>query len=215
VRLDPSAEEPKSTTCDIVLETGTTRTGTIVGPDDKPLTGVLIAGDAPVLGPSDQPRKLETAAFTVTALSSQRPRSLLFYHPEKRLSKLVRVKADEGAPLTVRLEPAGTMTGRVLDAEGRPLAGLSVLLDFNRSVLVNKHIPFEYLTSTTPLPTQTAAKTDDAGRFRLEGVIPGLQYNLFVSEGGLGTKSVVRLKDVSVESDKNKDLGDLKPTQEK
>lgn len=215
VRIDPSAKEPKSTTCDLVLEPGTTRTGTVVGPEDKPLTGVLIAGDAPVLGTSDQPQKLETAAFTVTGLNKQVPRSVLFYHPEKRLSKLVQVKADDGAPLTVRLEPAGTMTGRVVDAEGRPLAGLSVLLDFNRSVLVNKHIPFEYLTATTPLPMQTAAKTDDEGRFRLEGVIPGLRYNLFVSEGGLGTKSVVHRKGVSVESDKNKDLGDLKPMPEK
>ena len=49
----------------------------------------------------------------------------------KRLSKLAWVKADGAGSLTIRLEPPGTITGRVVDARGRPLAGLSIALDRN------------------------------------------------------------------------------------
>jgi hypothetical protein len=204
VRIDPTAKEPKSLTCDIALEPGTTRTGTVVGPDGKRLSGVLIAGDVPVLGMSDGPRKLATADFSVSGLSKDLPRAVLFYHPEKKLSKLVRLKADDGEALTVRLEPGGTLTGRVVDEDGQPQKGVGVVLEFDRSVLTNKDIPFEFLAGTTPLPRQLTAKTDDQGRFRVEGLVAEARYNLVVAQGG------AQVKTVSVAAGKEKDVGDLK-----
>ena len=111
VRINPSEKDAKSGVCDIALEPGETRAGTVVGPDGKPLTGVFVEGHR-VMG---RQMKLETARFTVTGLSSRTPQPVMFYHPEKRLGKLEWVKADKGRPLTVRFEPPGTITGRVVD----------------------------------------------------------------------------------------------------
>jgi RNA polymerase sigma factor (sigma-70 family) len=210
VRIDPSEKDPKSTARDIALEPGRTRTGTVLGPDGQPLAGVLAGGLAPVVRTYGTPRKLETARFTATGLSPREPRALVFYHHEKQLSKLVRVKADEGGPLTVRLEPLGGITGRVLDANGRPWAGLTVLLELNRSVLTNKDVPFEFLISETPFTPRAQVTTDKDGRFQFKGVVPGMPYNLFVSEGGPGTRVAYHAKDLSAESGKTRDLGDLK-----
>jgi RNA polymerase sigma factor (sigma-70 family) len=211
VRINPSAKDAKSTDYTIALEPGETRTGTVVGPDGKPLTGVSASG----LSALDTfgrfpPVKLATANFTARGLSRTAPRPLMFFHPEKRLSKLVWVKADGGGPLTIRLEPPGTMTGRVVDANGRPLAGHTIHLWY-MDVLLNKHVPVEFLRSGRigPLGFPTT-RTDAEGKFRFERLVPVLKYRLIVIDGAPGEGTVRLTKDVSVEPGKVKDVGDLK-----
>jgi hypothetical protein len=204
VRINPSEEDAKSGVCDIALEPGETRTGTVVGPDGKPLTSVFVEGHRPVGG---QMQKLPTDRFTVTGLSSRTPQPVMFYHPEKRLSKLEWIKAHKGRPLTVRLEPPGTTTGRVLDARGRPLAGLDIGARVDADALRNMGMPglaFKFQTIG-------ANKTDAEGKFRLEGFIPDVKHTLRGYGKVLGDGSVANLvTDVSVKSGEVKDLGDLK-----
>jgi protocatechuate 3,4-dioxygenase beta subunit len=203
VRINPSEEDAKSRVCDIALEPGETRTGTVVGPDGKPLTGVFVEGHRPVGG---QMQKLVTDRFTVTSLSSRTPQPVVFYHPEKRLSKLEYVKADKGRPLTVRLEPPGTITGRVVDARGRPLAGLDIGARVPADALSNMGLP-GLAVWVQPIGSN---KTDAEGKFRLEGVIPDLKHTLHGSGKVLGDGSVVNLAtDLSVKSGEVKDLGEL------
>jgi RNA polymerase sigma factor (sigma-70 family) len=208
VRINPSEKDAKSTACDIALEPGQTRTGTVVGPDGKPLPGAFAGGLSPIDISRVPPLKLDAATFTAVGLSARTPRPLFFFHPEKRLSKLEWVKADGADPLTVRLEPPGTITGRVVDAAGRPLAGLSIDLHFE-DVVVNKNIPFEFLEPSSPLDSPRK-KTDAEGKFRFEGLAPALKYRLYASGGALGERFVDLAREQSVESGKVKDLGDLK-----
>ena len=65
---------------------------------------------------SHQP--LPTAEFEVHALGSDGKRGLLFYHEGKQLAGAYVVKPDEAGPLTVKLEPCGTLTGRLVDGGG-------------------------------------------------------------------------------------------------
>ncbi len=208
VRINPSEKDAQPTACDITLEPGVTRTGTVVGLDGKPLAGVLAEGLSPIDQSRDQPFKLATATFTATGLSRQSPRPLFFFHPQTRLSKLIWVKADEAGPLTVRLDPPGTMTGRVVDAAGRPLAGLQLYLSFH-DVVLNKQIPFEFLEHNSPLSTDNEVTTDAQGRFRVEGLIPGLKYELLATGKGLGDHYLHLATGLSTESGKVKDVGDL------
>jgi hypothetical protein len=225
LRIAPSEKDPKSLVRDIVLETGRTRSGTVLGPDGEPLAGVLAGGLSPTYGTYrlSPIRKLTTARFMATGLSPREPRALMFYHPEKRLWKLLQVKGDDG-PLTVRLEPLGGITGRVLDADGRPWAGLTALLGRNQGPLPNKDVPFEFLFHGIPLNEQVQeVTTDKEGRFRFEGVVPGMSHNLLVKEGGPGPRVAYQLfkgeggagvayhaQGLSAESGKTRDLGDLK-----
>jgi RNA polymerase sigma factor (sigma-70 family) len=203
VRIDPSAKDTEVTVGAIALEPGQTRTGTVVGPDGKPLKGVLPFGlfaleRFAVRGP------LTTASFTAKGLSKRTPRPLLFIHPGTRLSKLEWVKADGEKPLTVRLEPPGTLTGRLVDPTGRPLAGISIW-PWTRDVVLNKHFPLTAVGSEVLSPPGFR-KTDADGKFRLEGLLPAVKYDLWTS----GRRAVqLTTGGVSVESGKVKHLGDL------
>ena len=49
---------------------------------------------------------------------------LVFYHPTNNLGKVQKVRGERGSPLRVKLEPLGSVRGRVLDKDGRPWPGL-------------------------------------------------------------------------------------------
>jgi hypothetical protein len=60
-----------------------------------------------------------------------KPRTVIVLHPVKKLVRLLELKGDEEGPLTVKLEPAGTITGRLLDPDGKPMPRTSLTIDFD------------------------------------------------------------------------------------
>jgi hypothetical protein len=209
VPLDLSEKDPK-TSYDIALEPGQTRTGTVVGPDGQPLAGALVAGRTPVVNGIDfipeyfsAKHLLKDASFTAFGLSTHRARNLVFYHRQKQVGKVQPVRGDETGPLTVRLEPLGSTKGRLLDANGKPWAGLKVHAGLEAGCAHSQGMPWELGEGLGPMLAVTAT-TDRHGRFQLEGLLPGLKYNLSFSEGAYS------LGGLSAESGKAKDLGDLK-----
>jgi hypothetical protein len=106
-------------------------------------------------------------------LGTQRKRGLLFYHEAKHLAGAYVVKPDETGPLTVRLEPCGTWSGRLVDPGGLPQAG--ALLNCNRPLLFEDE---DKAFDKGALPS--SMRTDKDGRFRITGLVPGLKYNLEV-----------------------------------
>jgi hypothetical protein len=169
---------------DFPLPPARTLQGNVVGPDGEPLTGVSVIGltafpDSDILGNS---------AFAVTGLNPQRPRDLFFRHKGKALGKVLTVQGDEPEPLTVRLEPCGSASGRLVDGRGKGVAGVTVC----------------FLPGGHGQETATAA-TDDEGRFRVF-LVPGQAY-------AFGLSSFRRLLKVvppaETASGENKDLGDL------
>ena len=137
------------------------------------------------------------------ALGTQRKRGLLFYHEAKHLAGAYVVKPDEAGPLTVRLEPCGTWSGRLVDRGGLPQAGALLIC--------NRPIPFEdrggYASSRRG-PSRSSMRTDKDGRFRISGLVPGLKYNLEVLKDGRFAGRVAA--DVSTRAGEVKELGDFK-----
>ena len=74
-------------------------------------------------------RPLPSAVFEVHALGSTDKRGLLFYHEAKQLAGAYIFKPDEEGPVTIRLEPCGTLTGRLVDEGGVPQAGAQLTCD--------------------------------------------------------------------------------------
>jgi hypothetical protein len=222
IPIDPAEDDPKSMTCDIALEPGRTRAGRVVGPDDQPLAGTHVAGLTPLPHfaplpfpgmPGQKREGLKTPDFSVLGLSPRNVRNLVFFHPEKKLGKVQPVRGDEDGPVTVRLEPLGGVTGRVLDAKGQPWAGLTVAVELTRKFTDYKDLPFETMENLGPVMA-VKLKTDAEGKFRAEGLLPGLKYHLVVSDGELKPGKIVayHIEELSPESGKVKDLGDLKST---
>ena len=187
-------------------------TASVVGPDGKPLAGAHAAGLSPVFGFSRfEQRKLGSASFKVGGLAPRRPRAVFLFHQEKKLARVQRFEGDEKGPVTVRLEPLAALTGRLLDADGKPAAGLKVAALMSVRQEDYKELPIDLLydyPSWSKL-TNAEATTDKDGRFRIEGLVPGLKYLVNVKDGSEILPAYTR--DVpALESGKAGDLGDLK-----
>jgi hypothetical protein len=137
----------------------------------------------------------------------------VFFHPEKKLGKVQVVRDGQPAPLQVRLDALGSATGRILDADGRPCPGLTVHARISQKPEDTDHIPLYILfDGEWRQRLEVRGTTDAGGKFRLDGLMPGLKYTLEVreSEEG-GTVEFLRPPDSwSVETGRTKDLGDFK-----
>src|SRR5262249_28367746 len=105
------------------LDAGKLAKGRIVDPDGKSLSGAIVDGlrhDA--LRDTGPP--LGTDTFT--ALGVTRPRLVVFAHGAKKLGGRVVVRGDEKEPVVVKLEPWGEVSGRFLDADGKPIANATL-----------------------------------------------------------------------------------------
>jgi len=179
INLDEKAE---FLALDFILQPARTLQGTVVGPDGMPVTGVKVMG----LGALPEDELLEGSSFTVVGLNPCGARALFFRHREKGLGKFMTILGDQTEPLTVQLDPCGSVLGRLVHNDGKPAPGVTVAFfgAYGR---------------------EAKGDTDRQGRFRVDGLVPGQKYSL--------TPGLSRLQkdigEVQVESGRSKDLGDL------
>jgi RNA polymerase sigma factor (sigma-70 family) len=181
--------------CDIVLDPGTMPRGTVVGPDGKPLAGTKVLGLTAYGRWGNWTRApLKSAEFTVYGLDVNEEREVAFFHESKHLAGIVKVSGHAKGPLTVKLEPCGVVTGRLVTEDRKPQP--DVLLQVAEGVLPNAQF-----------------QTDKDGRFRIEGLASGAKYTLEVVKNG---KSAGRVfAGLTIKAGESKDLGDIqvKPKQ--
>jgi hypothetical protein len=214
--IDVSEKDPKSQACDLALNSGRTLRGRVCGPDGKPVAEAFAAGltdaPSPVHGSAPKP-KLTAADFTAVALDSRRPRTLVFWHEQRKLARAVLVRGDEPEPLTIRLEPLGAVIGRLVDADGRPRAGVEV--EARYSDRQTRTLPGELGKGipgfTTPALSLPKATSGPDGRFRIEGLIAGMTYDLHVGRGKNSSECV--RKEMAGQPGAPVDLGDIRMTQ--
>src|SRR5262249_39878941 len=137
------------------------------------------------------------------------------------LARVVGLGGDEKEPWTVRLESLGALTGRVVDADGRPWPGLKVSARYNINALESARVaakdffdlPWDLLYQYPAWHNviNREATTGADGRFRIDDLVPGLEYDLAakVGEGEWGVPVVTRVQ-LAIASGKAKDIGDLK-----
>jgi hypothetical protein len=101
-------------------------------------------------------------------------------------------------PVTVRLQKCATLTGRVVEEDGEPRAG----------VIVTGYIKEGQLSLSRGWFGFISGLTDREGRFRIEGVIPGVRVSLSTQMGAQITGSL--LPEVALRPGETKDLGDLR-----
>jgi RNA polymerase sigma factor (sigma-70 family) len=181
VEINPKPGE-ESITCDLIAVPGRSLKGIVLGPDGQPLAGARrYRWDT-----------LPGSEFTVWGLPENKlpkPRVIEFVHEGKKLAGFVTVHGDEKEPLQVRLQPWGAVTGRLVTPQGEPLSGVEVSC------------------------TQQVGDvfSDKSGRFRIEGLTPGLKHGVYVSKEGLVLTILSgEPKNLVVKPDETLDLGDLK-----
>jgi RNA polymerase sigma factor (sigma-70 family) len=183
------------TTCDIAVTTGRTVSGKIVDPDGKPLAGAQIHGS---IGVRFDTRDLPTAEFTIPAINPAAPLPYFFYHRQKNLAAAIILKGDEPDGFTVKLQPAATITGRLLDADGEPLANTEISGQIESAQLNLRYGwgGFFY------------GKTDKDGKFRIAGLVPGVKVGARVSRRYQEAERIFDARTFAAGEDR--DLGDIR-----
>ncbi len=169
---------------DIELDPGRKVAGELVGPDGKPATGVSAYG---LLGKSTRDGKgvgidLVSGSFSVDGLDPERdpPRTILFVQKDRGLIGRAALRGDEAKPVSVRLERWASATGQFVDRDGKPHRDATLRLRAESFPTpypltdANGHSAPNDREKPWPLPVPT----DHEGRFRLDGLAPGLKYDL-------------------------------------
>jgi hypothetical protein len=176
-------EGADSPVLDLTVERARPIQGTVVGPDGEPLAGVTAVG----LTASSEEVSLESASFTIRGLNPRSTRNVYFRHDKLGLGKTLTMRGDEAEPLSVQLEPCGSVVGRLVDKSGKPVPGLRVNFNGKDGSLF------------------AGAETDQQGQFRI-ALVPGRKYwfGLFPPRPLLRDDQPVVVKSGQI-----KDLGDL------
>jgi hypothetical protein len=191
------AEGARDAVCDVALDPGRTLGGRVLGPDGRPLAGANVSGINPTtMSPTDI--RLPTAEFTAIGLDPAHPRPLFFRHEDRKLAAVAVLRGDEPEPPVVRLQPSAAVSGQLLDADGDPRTGFTVSCRIDPKPFGGRFRSAFYLRPTV----------DDRGRFRVEGLVPGVAYDLDARVGNRLTGVIAR--GLTLQPGESRDLGEVR-----
>jgi protocatechuate 3,4-dioxygenase beta subunit len=181
---------------------------------DRPRRVSLIDSDGkPVLGAVADGLKFEgwggeltlrAASFPLTKLHPDRTRRITFIQEERKLIGFLLARGDADTPYTVRMAPWATVTGRIVDENGKPLPqGTELSLSLDRS-------GFE--TNTDPEVGEYAkVEIDASGRFKVDRMVPGQRYTveIYRRKGAPVGMAGMAFEKLALRSGEVRDLGDI------
>jgi RNA polymerase sigma factor (sigma-70 family) len=200
--IDPEATD-KALSVVIELDPGRTIKGTLQGSDGKPVAGAIAYGlnHNPKFdrGDSSPPREqnLKGPTFAATGLHPKATRTISFIHKNRKLVGYAILRGDEKEDIAVTLQEWGVVVGRLLDAGGKPLAGVGV----------QAHYPALPAPGIWPA---VQASTDAEGRFRLEGLMTNVRLSPVLTGKSDAKLSAEALKDLTLKPGETKELGDIR-----
>jgi hypothetical protein len=112
------------------------------------------------------------------------------------------LRGDEKEPPVVRLKPAGSAIGRILDRDGQPLAGADI------EISGLDQITSEFYRQLRL--RQQPIRTDKEGRFRVEGIVPQVKFTVNITKGRTYFVGEPRIGVKQVKPGETLDLGDVR-----
>jgi hypothetical protein len=196
VRIEPGPTDDK-VSCKVVLDPGRTLTGTVLDPGGKPLAGARLCGRTSYAFTGWEYGPLPTAEFDAFGLGKH-PRRLLFLHEGRKLAGSLLVRGNEKGPLSVKLQPWGAIKGRLVGPDGLPRPKVELTLSRFGDRL--------YDVDSGLHPTRTFITGKD-GTFLIEGLVPGLKYEMSeMKNGGIVGRAFTGQ---TFKSGETRDLGDI------
>ncbi|MDA7527433.1 M56 family metallopeptidase [bacterium] len=173
---------------------------TIVDPENQPIIGVKTRGLS--FHPWDTEPSLRTATFPINGLHPDRSQRIQFFHEERQLIGFLVARGNDDSPITVRMQPWGAVTGRLIDDSGQPLGGTILTAGSSGTV-------------TQPDDTigdNVGTKTDADGHFRINKLIPGLSYTV-LAYPRRGHLLGAAFENLVIEPGEIREFGDINPDQ--
>lgn len=131
-------------------------------------------------------RALSNSPIELFGLDIDGRRLLLLSKEEQKLGTAVVV--EYGKTSEVTLQPLATITGRLLDGEGRPLASKHVWANIKKS----EYPETETIRRSSIQANVQGGQTDDHGMFHLDAIIPGTRYEIMFMNSKLATTALIQ-----------------------
>jgi hypothetical protein len=213
--VDVNSTDPRTLTRDFTLTGGRGRALVVRGADGKLPEKLLAVGQSEAV----EPKPVEGDTLRLTGLSPKGVRAVVLIDEAKTAGAVAAVTGDAEAPAAVTLEKLGSVTGRVLAAEGGPAAGAEVhlWLTLDRQKFENLPSEFSNVFGVEPSAWQEftgrTTKADKDGRFTVTGLLPGQGYRLAAGFNlEKPDRELLHVRNgVTVKPGEAHDLGDLKP----
>jgi len=191
------ADDAKEAKQEVLLTPGKGVAVTILGPDGEKLKGIVATTD--IYG--GRPQRLgDDGTITVRGVSTGKAKYVQAVCPDKKLAGKLKVNGDEKTA-TLKLEPWLGFRGRVVDDDGNPVPNVELsFVGARASPADEDYHGFWYRGQLV--------RADAAGRFEVEGLVPGMTYSIHVKTKGPGFLLLFKADWTGREL---KDMGDVKP----
>jgi hypothetical protein len=156
---------------DLYVERESARTVKIQDSEGRLLSRVWASG---LRADRNGPVRLNGDSCPVYALKTNKPRLMVFYDSGKKLAGSLRLTADEKESIVAKLGPTGSIRGRLLGADGKPLAGVAVDARYR---------DYEAQAIHEIIHRAKQAVTDMDGSFTLDDLLPDLKFELTFRQG--------------------------------
>ncbi len=172
---------------------------------DRPRQVSLVDADGkPVIGAemryeNGYAYQLRAASFPLTELDPARIERLMFIKKDRRLIGILKARGDVETPYTVRMQAWGTVTGRFVDQNGKPL---KMSLAFGDGPDVTNADPegSKYMD----------AKLEEDGHFRIDGLVPGQRYSCVRIYRQSGSLTGAVFENLALRPGEVQDVGDVR-----
>jgi RNA polymerase sigma factor (sigma-70 family) len=224
---------PKDAVVAIALRPALARPLVIEFPDGKP-RGTTVFGLKPIA--RDSREQYFPGRTRVVGLADGETRRLFVTTHDGQLAAAAIVSTRETGPVTVKLQPVGVLTGRLLNREGKPIVGVSFQMLFDdgpgrRGVFVHSGYAARLPTPAESRRQERTSgylshrdeyqasweKTDEQGRFRVVSVLPDVTFDLRVqllgpadAKGRRSITDMVKIARTTVKPGQTLELGDVR-----
>ena len=166
----------------------------VVDADGKPVPDATV-GDGSRSRPGESNPE---ALFTLRSFRPDEVRNVVVRDEARSLGKVVRFRAGEDAsgPVVVTMAPTATIKGRVVDADGNPVAASTMRVDVH---------PTEGF-----LHQLTTVAADRDGRFEIPNVPVGCEYGLVAQSGTMIKQRRVAFATANVKPGETTDVGEIR-----
>src|SRR5262249_7349373 len=156
----------------IEIERAAEMTVNVADADGKPIVGSYATGLSEEYWDHVEQQQPETNTLTLYNVERGDERLLVVVDAKRRLVGTQIVKADDKDPV-VKLGPGCTATGRVVDTDGQPIAGMTVHLHFTRREVTEACEPLNAIYEWAMRVGRREVVTDAKGEFRFDALFSG------------------------------------------